>query len=148
MGTSQSKIDLYAAIRRDHQEGMSQQALQRKHNVTWWTVRRARDGKWPEPRRNHRRRESRLDPYKPLIDAILRADLDAPAKQSHTAQRIFDRLVDEHDAQEISYPMVRTYVKDRRPQIRRDAGIGPQAMFVPQTHLPGPRRRSTSAKSV
>ncbi|MEV8037978.1 hypothetical protein [Streptomyces sp. NPDC086182] len=45
--------------------------------------------------------------------------------------------MDEHDAHEISYPMVRTYVKDRRPQIRQDAGIGPQAMFVPQTHLPG-----------
>ncbi|MFF4829012.1 hypothetical protein ACFY20_39955 [Streptomyces sp. NPDC001312] len=42
--------------------------------------------------------------------------------------------MEEHDASDISYPMVRTYVKDRRPQIRRDAGIGPQAMFVPQSH--------------
>ena len=39
-----------------------------------------------------RRRESRLDPCKPLIDGILRADPDAPAEQRHTAQRIFDRL--------------------------------------------------------
>jgi transposase len=120
MGTSQPKVDLYAAIRRDHQGGMSQRALQRKHNVTWRTVRRALDGKWPEPRRQQRRRESRLDSYKPLIDGILQADLDAPAKQRHTAQRIFDRLVDEHGAEDISYPMVRAYVKDRRPQIRRD----------------------------
>ncbi|CAM5302121.1 hypothetical protein GCM10010266_73830 [Streptomyces griseomycini] len=137
MGKSQSKVDLYAAIRRDHRGGMSQRALQRKDNVTWRTVRRALDGQWPEPRKQQRRRESRLDPYKPLIDGILRGDLDAPAKQRHTAQRIFDRLVEEHDAYEISYPMVRTYMKDRRPQIRRDAGIGPQAMFVPQTRLPG-----------
>ncbi|MFE0358790.1 IS21 family transposase [Streptomyces nigra] len=137
MGTSQSKVDLYAAIRRDYRGGMSQRALQRKHNVTWRTVRRALDGQWPEPRKQHRRRESRLDPYKALIDEILQADLDAPTKQRHTAQRIFDRLVDEHSADDISYPMVRTYVKDRRPQIRREAGIGPQAMFVPQTHLPG-----------
>jgi hypothetical protein len=78
MGTSQSKIDLYAAIRRDHQGGMSQRALQRKHNVTWRTVRRALDGKWREPRRTHRRWKSRLESYQPLIDGILQADLDAP----------------------------------------------------------------------
>ncbi|MEU1304401.1 hypothetical protein ABZ443_32325 [Streptomyces shenzhenensis] len=35
MGNSQSKVDLYAAIRRDHQMGMSLRALQRTHNVTW-----------------------------------------------------------------------------------------------------------------
>jgi transposase len=137
MGNSQSKVDLYAAIRRDHREGMSQRALQRKHNVTWRTVRSALDGQWPQQRKAPRRRESRLDPYKPVIDAILRADLDAPAKQRHTAQRIFDRLVDEHEAVDISYPMVRAYVKDRRLQVRREAGVGPQAAFVPQTHLPG-----------
>ncbi|MEF3113775.1 IS21 family transposase [Streptomyces chrestomyceticus] len=137
MKTSQSKVDLYAAIRRDHRGGMSLRGLQGKYNVTWRTVRRAVDGQWPEPRRQQRRRGSRLDPYKPLIDGFLQADLDAPAKQRHTAQRIFDRLVDEHGADDISYPMVRTYVKDRRPQIRREAGIGPQAMFVPQTHPPG-----------
>jgi hypothetical protein len=48
---SVSKVDLYAAIRRDHRGGMSQRALQRKYNVTWRTVRRALDGQWPEPRR-------------------------------------------------------------------------------------------------
>ncbi|MDF3294273.1 hypothetical protein [Streptomyces silvisoli] len=135
---SESKVDLYAAIRRDHdRNGLSQRALQRKYNVTWRTVRRALDGQWPEPRKKPRQRESRLDPYKQLIDTMLRADLDAPAKQRHTAQRIFDRLVDEHDARDISYPMVRVYVKDRRAEVRREAGLGPQAMFVPQTHLPG-----------
>ncbi|MEU3895431.1 IS21 family transposase [Streptomyces sp. NPDC045251] len=116
---------------------MSQRALQRKHNVTWRTVRSALDGQWPQPRKAPRRRESRLDPYKPVIDAILRADLDAPAKQRHTAQRIFDRLVDEHESVDISCPMVRAYVKDQRLQVRREAGAGPQAAFVPQTHLPG-----------
>ncbi|MFC8424732.1 hypothetical protein ACFUN7_28420 [Streptomyces sp. NPDC057236] len=111
--------------------------MQRKYNVTWRTVRRALDGQWPQARRKPRRRESRLDPYKPLIDGILQADLDAPAKQRHTAQRIFDRLVGEHGADDISYPMVCSYVKDRRPQVRREAGLGPQARFTPQTHLPG-----------
>ncbi len=137
MGNAQSKVELYAAIRRDHRMGMSLRALQRTHNVTWRTVRRALDGQWPEPRKKQRRKESRLDPYKPLIDGMLLADLDAPPKQRHTAQRIYDRLVEDHAADDISYPMVRVYVKDRRKEVRRQAGVGPDAMFVPQTHLPG-----------
>ncbi|MEU6511830.1 IS21 family transposase [Streptomyces sp. NPDC046942] len=125
------------AIRRDHRMGMSLRALQRTHNVTWRTVRRALDGQWPEPRKKQRRNEPRLDRYKPLIDGMLRADLDAPPKQRHTAQRIYDRTVESHRADDISYSMVRVYVKDRRKEFRRQAGVGPEAMFVPQTHLPG-----------
>ncbi|MFD8335374.1 IS21 family transposase, partial [Streptomyces solisilvae] len=116
MGNSQSKVELYAAIRRDHRMGMSLRALQRTHNVTWRTVRRALDGQWPEPRKKQRRKESRLDPYKPLIDGMLRADLDAPPKQRHTVQRIYDRLVEGHEADDISYSMVRVYVKDCRKE--------------------------------
>lgn len=42
MGKSDSKVDLHAAIHRDHHHnGLSQRALQRKYNVTWRTVRRA-----------------------------------------------------------------------------------------------------------
>ncbi|MEU8954890.1 IS21 family transposase [Streptomyces sp. NPDC048518] len=137
MGNSQSKVELYSAIRKDHLLGMSMRSLQQVHNVTWRTVRRALDGKWPEPRKKPRRKESRLDPYKPLIDSMLTADLDAPPKQRHTAQRIFDRLVEGHQAHDISYCMVRLYVKDRRKEIRRKAGVGPEAMFIPQRHLPG-----------
>ncbi|MFE7707295.1 hypothetical protein ACFU6I_16140 [Streptomyces sp. NPDC057486] len=38
-----SKVKLYAAIRRDHRGGMSMRELERKHGVTWWTVRKALD---------------------------------------------------------------------------------------------------------
>jgi hypothetical protein len=48
-----------------------------------------------------------LDAYKPLIGEMLRADLDAFRKQRHTVKRIFDRLVDRHQAVEVTYPMVR-----------------------------------------
>ncbi|MET9565126.1 hypothetical protein [Streptomyces tauricus] len=71
--------------------------------MTWRTVRRALDGQWPEPRKRQWRKESRLDPYRPLIDGMLRADLDAPPKQRHTAQRIFDRLVEGHGTNDVSY---------------------------------------------
>jgi hypothetical protein len=37
------------------------------------------------------------------IDAMLRADLDAPRKQRHTARRVLARLVDEHGAADLSY---------------------------------------------
>ncbi|GAA3222441.1 hypothetical protein GCM10020216_034680 [Nonomuraea helvata] len=82
-------------------------------------------------------RASRLDAFKQLIDDMLRADLDAPRKQRHTAKRIFTRLVDEHQAAEVSYQMVRAYFAKRRGEIRMEAGRDPPEAFVPQSHLPG-----------
>ena len=35
---------------------------------------------------------SKLDPYKPIIDAWLLADTKAPRKQRHTARRVYTRL--------------------------------------------------------
>ncbi|MFG2601910.1 hypothetical protein [Streptomyces sp. NPDC048462] len=59
-----------------------------------------------------------------MIDEMLRADLDAPRKERHTVKRIFERLLDEHDADEISYQMVRGYVATRREEIRIEADRG------------------------
>ncbi|MER6693576.1 IS21 family transposase [Streptomyces minutiscleroticus] len=132
-----SKVDLYAAIRRDAKAGLSSRALQRKYGVGFLTVQKALTSAWPEPRKKLPPRPTRLDPYKPLIDEMLRADLDAPRKQRHTVKRIFERLLDEHGADEISYQMVRGYVADRREEIRVQAGRGVMEAFVPQTHKPG-----------
>ena len=101
-----SKVELYAAIRRDHRAGMKMRELERKHNVSWRTVKKAVDSVWPEPRKKPPPRPTALDPYKPVIDEILRTDLDAPRKQRHTITRIFHRLIEEHGA-DVSYPMVR-----------------------------------------
>ena len=131
-----SKVELYAAIRRDHRGGMSMRELERKHGVTWRTVRKALDSSWPEPRKKLPPRATTLDPYKPVIDEILRADLDAPRKQRHTVTRIFHRLVEEHGAN-VSYGIVRYYVADRKPEILVESGKAPLEAFVPQTHLPG-----------
>lgn len=132
-----SKVDLYAAIRRDARTGMSLRALMRKYGVGFETVQRALVSALPEPRKKMRPRETRLDPYRSVIDAILTADLTAPRKQRHTVKRIFDRLLDEHDAVDISYQMVRAYVAGRREEIRLQAGKGVVDAFVPQTHKPG-----------
>jgi transposase len=132
-----SKVELYAAIRRDSRAGMSSRALERKYQVGRRTVAKALVSAWPEPRKPLPLRPTRLDAYKPLIDQMLRVDLDAPRKQRHTAKRIFDRLVDEHGAGEVSYGMVGAYVAGRRPEIRVEAGRGAPAAFVPQSHRPG-----------
>jgi hypothetical protein len=60
----------------------------------------------------------------PIIDDILRADLDAPRKQRYTVKRIYDRLIAEHDMHDVSYAVVRAYVADRKPKIRVEAGRG------------------------
>lgn len=131
-----SKVELYAAIRRDHRSGMSMRALERKYGVTWRTARKALDSAWPEPRKKLPARPSALDPFKSVIDDILRADLDAPRKQRHTVTRIFHRLVEEHGC-EASYSIVRRYVADRKPQILAESGKAPAEAFVPQTYQPG-----------
>ena len=68
-----------------------------KHQVSRRTVRAALASAWPQPRKPMPPRASTLDEFEPIIDAILRGDLDAPRKRRHTMTRIFDRLVAEHD---------------------------------------------------
>jgi transposase len=132
-----SKVDLFAAIRRDSRAGLSVRALARKYQVSRRTVRSALSSAWPAPRKPMPPRPSKLDPFKPVIDDILRADLDAPRKQRHTVKRIYDRLIAEHDMHDVSYAVVRAYVADRKPKIRVEAGRGPVNVFFPQTHRPG-----------
>jgi transposase len=132
-----SKAELYAAIRRDLRAGMSAREIQRTRHVTWRTVKAASESAWPAPRAAYPERGSKLDPFKPLIEEMLVADLDAPRKQRHTATRIFNRLVDEHNMGDVSYDTVRAYVARRRPEVRAEHGRGAPDVFVPQTHLPG-----------
>jgi transposase len=137
VASQSERVELYAAIRRDSRAGMSGRAIERKYRVSRRTVAAALASAWPEPRRKPPPRASRLDTYRALIDDMLRADLDAPRKQRHTASRIADRLVNEYGAVGISYHMVRVYVAARRPEIWAEAGRGPQKGFVPQSHQPG-----------
>ena len=50
MPPGQSKAELYAALRRDAREGMSNRALERKYRVGWRTVQKALSSAWPQPR--------------------------------------------------------------------------------------------------
>lgn len=132
-----SKIEKFAAIRRDLAAGMSGRAIEEKYRVGRRMVSAAMASALPPPRKDMPPRGSKLDPFKPVIDEILRADLDAPRKQRHTVRRIYHRLLDEHGMDNVSYQVVRTYVADRKPKIRAEAGRGPDKVFFPQTHRPG-----------
>jgi hypothetical protein len=61
-------------------------------------VRQALRDATPLPRKAYvREAPTKLGPAKPLIDAMLLADLEAPRKQRHTVRRILARLIDEHE---------------------------------------------------
>ncbi|MEV4580494.1 IS21 family transposase [Nonomuraea jabiensis] len=133
-----SKVELFAAIRRDARiEKLSIHELSRRYGVHRRLVREALTSPWPAERKAMPPRRSVVDPYKPIIDAILRTDLDAPRKQRHTAKRVFDRLVAEHGMNNVSYGRIRDYIKRRKPEILIEEGRGPPAVFVAQTHRPG-----------
>lgn len=132
-----SRVELFAAIRRDARvEEVSIRELARRHGVHRRTVRQALAAAEPPPRRVPTRSAPRLDPFKDVIDGMLRTDLDAPRKQRHTATRVLARLVDEHDATGLSYSTVRDYVRVRRAQIDIEGGRRVEA-FIAQHHGPG-----------
>lgn len=130
-------MELYAAIRRDAGAGVSMRAIARTHGVSYHTVKDALGSAWPQKRKEYADRGSKLDPFKPFIDEMIRTDLNAPRKQRHTATRMYQRLIDEHGLTAVSYPVVQRYVKQRRSEIAAEMGRGPATVFIPQTHRPG-----------
>ena len=130
-------MEIFEAIRRDHRrDGSSIRELAHKHRVHRRTVRQALVSAVPPSRKPRSFAAPVLDPVKPLIDAMLRSDLDAPCKQRHTARRILARLVDEHAVAVISYSSVRDYVAKRRLEILAEAGQPLESGCVPQTYAP------------
>lgn len=133
----ESKVELFEQIRRDARvNGDSIRSLARKYRVARRTVRQALASAEPPRRKPPVRNAPQLGQFKTVIDAMLREDLSAPRKQRHTAQRIHDRVVDEHGGL-LSYSTVRHYVKKRRPELEREAGRLTTDVFIPQEHAPG-----------
>jgi transposase len=133
------RVEQFAAIRFDWQRNkMSVRALSEKYGVHRRTVRQAICSPVPPERQTPARSSPVLDQVRGLIDQMLREDLAAPRKQQHTGRRVFERLIDEHDAR-VSYSYVTKYVRERRPQIAaaEQERAGTVAGFVPQVKVPG-----------
>ncbi|MBO5507946.1 MAG: IS21 family transposase [Bacteroides sp.] len=77
--------------------------------------------------------ESKLNPFKPLINEWLQADKLVPRKQRHTAKRIFRRLKDEAPDFNCSYRLVALYVSEKKAELRLKKAEG----YLPLKHHPG-----------
>jgi transposase len=76
--------------------------------------------------------QPKLDPYKLEIDAWLKNDLKARKKQRHTAQRVYNRLIELHDDFNCSYRTVAAYVKEKKKEMYK-----PVEGYIPLEHKPG-----------
>jgi transposase len=128
-----SKVELFERIRHDHrEEGLSIRTLARRHEVHRRTVRQALASALPPPRVIGPRAAPALGPWKVTIRAWLTADLSAPRKQRHTGRRVWQRLLDEHDA-EVGESTVRAYVSE----VRRELLSGATLVTIIALHPPG-----------
>jgi transposase len=127
-------VELFEQVRRDRdREGASIRELARRYGVHRRAVRQALASPLPPAKRAPSSRPApKLGPHRPLIDAWIEADREAPRKQRHTAKRIWRRLVDEQGA-DVAETTVRDYVRRRR----RELGLPPEGVFVPQVRAPG-----------
>lgn len=83
--------------------------------------------------KRRKKKESKLDPYKEEIDMWLYADLTAPRKQRHTAQRVYDRLIEKYAKNfDVSLRLVQYYVADKKKEL-----CGKPEGYLPLEHPKG-----------
>jgi transposase len=123
-------VELYARVRRAALvEGKSQRTVAREFGLARKTVRKMLAYSAPPGyQRQQPVRRPKLGPWVGVIDSILKEDKTRPAKQRHTAKRIFERLKEEHGFSG-GYTIVKDYVRGEELRSRE--------MFVPLVHPPG-----------
>src|SRR4051812_20138225 len=123
-------VELYGKVRYAVQiEGISRREAARRFGIDPRTVAKMLSFSVPPGyRRRQPPKRPKLDPFTGIIDRILAADQGRPAKQRHTAKRIFERLRDEHGYGG-GLTIVKDYVLARRQHQRE--------VFVPLRHDPG-----------
>jgi transposase len=123
-------VELYREVRLAVvDEGLSHREAARRFGIDRRTVKKMLSYAAPPGyRRTKPVHRPKLAAFTGIIDAILVADREVPRKQRHTAQRIFERLRDEHGFAG-GYTIVKDYVRERRLSTRE--------AFVPLHHPPG-----------
>src|SRR5271155_4333957 len=124
------EVEIYGRVRRAVRvEGKSQRAVAREFGLSRDTVRKMLQYAVPPGyQRQQPIKRPKLGAWLGVIDAILDDDKQRPAKQRHTAKRIFERLKEEHQFVG-GYTIVKDYV--------RRATLRSREMFIPLTHAPG-----------
>jgi transposase len=110
-------VELYGRVRRAvGVEGRSQRAVAKEFGLSRETVRKMLQYAVPPGyQRQQPIKRPKLGPWLGVIDAILSDDKQRPAKQQHTAKRIFDRLKDEHQFTG-GYTIVKDYVRSAKDE--------------------------------
>jgi transposase len=123
-------VELYARVRRAVQiEGLSERGAAREFGISRETVRKMlRYSIPPGYIRQQPIQRPKLGAWMGIIDQILEQDKSRPAKQRHSAKRIFERLREEY-AFAGGYTIVKDYVRQRK--------LSQREMFVPLVHSPG-----------
>ncbi len=123
-------MELYVRVRRAVLvDGLSQRAVAREFGISRKSVRKMVSFSVPPGyRRQQAVKRPKLDPWVGVIDAIVEEDKARPAKQRHTAKRVFDRLREEHQFTG-GYTIVKDYL--------RCAAQRGREMFIPLVHPAG-----------
>jgi transposase len=122
-------MEKWAEIRRRVLTGeISKRAACEEYEIHWDTLRKILTHTEPPGYRRARPRPSKLEPLLPVIHEILRSDKQVHRKQRHTAQRIFERLQEEH-----GYTGGVTIVKQAIRAWKRSH----REVFLPLSHPPG-----------
>jgi len=123
-------MEMWSEIRRRVLTGeLTKRAACREYDLHWETLEKIlAHVEPPGYRRTKPRHKPKIEPFLPIIEEILESDRKAPKKQRHTAQRIWERLRDEH-----GFTGKPTIVKDAVWAWRN----GHQEVFLPLSHRPG-----------
>src|SRR6516165_10189147 len=123
-------MEIWAEVRRRVLAGeLSKREACREYRLHWDTLTKILTHEEPPGYRQQQpRAKPTLGPFLPIIHQILEDDRQAPRKQRHTAERIFQRLRDEHGYRGCA-SIVRAAVADWK-KTRAE-------VFVPLAHPPG-----------